>query len=174
MAENGSNGAGSIFAGIENARVYRGGQYFQPGMYRVRIESISLFQSEKHNGRWYFAAETSVVETSAPEYGPGSTVSWVQDMSKQSAHSNCKEFALAINPGCNPDEITEEVMETICGPEQPAAGSIVDAEVFHKTSKEGRQYTRVQWRAAEGDFVAGNSNDESPSSSPEETGQVPF
>ena len=159
-----------IFSGIANAKVYRGGQYFTPGLYRVRIAQISVFSSEKHNGRNYCAVETEVVETTANEYGPGSTVSWVQDMSKPSALSNCKEFALALNPGANPSEITEEVMDTLCGPEQPATGLEIDAEVFTKTSQEGREYTRIQWRAAEGAFAGKGTG----AQSEQGEAQVPF
>lgn len=149
----------SIFAKISEAKVYRSGQYFTPGTYEVTIENISYFQSERFGGRWYFAVETRVVETTSEDYKSGEIVSWLQDMSKPSSLSNVKQFALSLTPGARDEDINEEVMETLCGPEQPASGLRIAADVVRKTSREGREYTRVSWRAVDPQPAAASSDE---------------
>jgi hypothetical protein len=137
----------SIFAKIREAKVYSAGQYFKPGSYEVEIDKVAYFQSDRNAGKWYFVVETRVVSTTS-EYKAGESVSWLQDLSKMSSLGNVKQFALSLTPGATEQDITEEVMETLCAPEQPAAGLRIGADVVTRTSKEGRDYTLVQWRVA--------------------------
>ena len=144
----------SVFSGIENAQVYSGGRYFTPGRYRVAVDQITLFDSKQKPGVKYFCVEATVLHTTSIDYSEGDSVSWLVDMSKPSAQSNCKGFAKALNPGTKDSDITEEVMLGLVSPENPANGLTVDVEAFNAQARNGGEYTRMNWSCATGDWRA--------------------
>ena len=159
----------SVFAGIENDQVYSGGRYFQPGRYRVAVNQITLFDSKQKPGIKFFCVETTVLHTTSDVYSEGDSVSWLVDMSKPSAKSNCKGFAMALNPGTKSSDITEEVMLSLVSPENPANGLTVDVEAYHAKAKNGGEYTRMNWSASTGEWRAPTSSGESESDE-----EIPF
>jgi hypothetical protein len=144
----------SVFSGIENEQVYSGGRYFTPGRYRVAVNQISLFDSKQKPGIKYFCVESTVLHTTSADYQEGDSVSWLVDMSKPSAKSNCKGFAVALNPGTKASDVTEDAMLVLVSPENPANGMTIDVEAYHAKARNGGEYTRMNWSCATGDWRA--------------------
>lgn len=128
--------------------------YLKPGLYRLIVEEVSFFPSSKTNSREKFTCvEATIQHTTNGDFFPGQRVTWMQKMSLDSAVSNVKKFALALNPEATDRDITKEVIKQLCGPQQPARGIIVDADAYEITTKKtGSPFTVVNWRAATGEW----------------------
>ena len=146
-----------VFSGIEKAEVYSSGRYITPGRYRMVVNQILLVDSKQKRGVQFFVVEATILHTTSPDYEAGDNVSWLVDMSKQVAHSNCKNFAMALNPDAKDGDITEEVMDALVGPDNPGQGITVDCDASTRTSRAGNDYTRVDWKAATKEWVGGSS-----------------
>jgi len=79
-------------------------------------------------------------------------------MDKQVSKANCLKFALALNPGSEAGDITKKEMLALVGPENPAEGLTVDCEAFISQSKAGRDFTKLNWSAANGDWIGSSSS----------------
>ena len=153
-----------IFAGVEKAEVYGGGQKIRPGLHRLKISEVLIHNSQKRRGTQFFIVEFEVVEsmggrpvsvvsdegTTSTLHSPGDRVSWLQDMSQTPALSNVKGFALALAPDAKNEDITEESLDMLVSSSQPAVGIEVmaDATVL-ETQSTGRDFTRIRWAAVQ-------------------------
>jgi len=137
----------SMFKGINQAEVYKGGRYMVPGQWELEITQLKAFSSSQKAGRNYFAAEFKVHSTTAEagDFQPGSRVDWLVDMNQPSALSNIKSFAMALTPGASGGDITPEVMESLVGAEQPAVGIRVVADAYTIKTRAGNDFTKVDW-----------------------------
>lgn len=133
------------FSGIENTKTYKNSPYLTPGQYELTVRSLSLVESKKKRGQQFFVAEFDVVTTTNPEFQPGSLVSWLVNMDHgETALSNCKAFAAAVLD-CDEEEVNEEAMEKLVGPEQPAQGIRIKANGFNIKTKAGDDFTKIRW-----------------------------
>ena len=137
-----------IFDGISEATVYGGGRYLTPGKYGLKVKELKTFESTKYPGRNYFAAELEVLETSSEDYTEGDVVTWLVDMSKAPAMNNLLQFALALSPENEKEDITASVMEDLVSPDQPASGIEVKADAFLTKTRSGGDFTKVNWYAS--------------------------
>lgn len=145
-----------LFAGIENAENYKSGRFIEPGKYTLKVTAITLVDSKKERGRKFFVVEAEVVKTNNAEYREGDSVTWMVDVTPKlvdgkqeinpTAAANCSQFACAVLD-CTPKEVSEEVMDKLLGPEQPATGVLVSADAFVIQTKAGNDFTKVQWAA---------------------------
>ena len=135
----------SIFAGIEQAQNYGGGQYIEPGAWELEVSELKVFESSQHPGRMYFAAECRVVSTTCETSGQGSVVTWLVNMTQSSSLGNLKGFAVALDPNLSDDDITQDYMDLLVSAEQPAAGIKVRADAANIKTKAGNDFTKVVW-----------------------------
>jgi hypothetical protein len=138
----------SLFDGIENAKVYGGGRYIEPGNWMLKVQELSTFESAQQKGRFYFCAEFEVIGTDVETTREGEKVTWLVNMMNGSALDNIKGFAMALTPGSSEADITPDAMEEMVSSDNPAAGIQVSAFAFLKTSREGNPYTRINWSTA--------------------------
>jgi len=135
------------FGGMGSATVFGAGQYIQPGVHDLEVKNVSVIASQRNPGRHFFCVEFRVAKSEV--HPVGSTVTWLVDLekpSKDTAFSNIKEFACALL-GVEATEVTEDVMDAMCTPEQPSAGMGVVAEAWHKSTQAGGVFTRIRWQA---------------------------
>jgi len=138
-----------IFDAISDAKVYGGGRYITPGKYKLKIQELKTFESTKNAGQNFFAAECEVAETTSEDYAPGDVVTWLVDMTKAPAMNNLLQFALALDPENTKSDITASVMEELVSPEQPASGIMVTADAFVIKTRNGGDFTKVNWYASQ-------------------------
>jgi hypothetical protein len=67
------------------------------------------------------------------------------------AFSNMKAFVMGIDPNYSPEEINEDVFDSLCGPSQPAKGKLIRCEAWlgEPNEKTGKRWTNLNWLAAE-------------------------
>ena len=145
------------FSGIGKAQEYKSGRYLDPGTYTLSIASITLVDSKKEKGRKFFVVEAEVLSSNNPDFRVGDLVTWMVDITPKLVEgeivvpeislSNCKAFAKAVLD-CTDNDITEETMDKLCGPEQPASGINVVADAFNITTGKGGEFTKIRWSAA--------------------------
>ncbi len=133
----------SLYDGVENAQTSTGGQYFEPGQYRVRVQSVQEIKSRKNIP--FFVVESTVVHTTSDRYKAGSTISWLVNMTNDWALANVKEFAQAI-AGDLSANVTGSDIEAMISADQPVAGMEAEVDAITRTSKAGREWTQARWR----------------------------
>ncbi len=145
-----------MFAGVENADVVRRGNNIAPGDYICRVCSSEFKQGQTKN---FVITELEVISSSYDESRPethgsnreGSRMTnFVQQ--NQNFASNIKEIILAVSgfdaAGKARDQdstVTQEECEALVSAEQPFTGAIVYLEARQGPTKNGGQYTRVNW-----------------------------
>jgi hypothetical protein len=134
-----------LYDGVNDAPTSTGGQYFKPGQYRMRVQSVTEITSRKNVP--FFVVESVVVRTTCESYKPGSTISWLVNMNSDWALSNVKEFAQACG-GDMSASVAGSDIEAMVSPEQPAIGVEVDVDAITRTSRAGNEWTQARWRPA--------------------------
>jgi len=100
----------SLFGKIRDVDVGKSGQYFKPGIYKVRVKSVKVKDSQVGPAEKYFIVETEVLESNNPDIAVGAEKSQVIKMSNVMALPNVKAFVAAasgVDP--NSETINEEV-----------------------------------------------------------------
>ena len=136
-----------IFGGIETAQTYGAGTHIEAGTHELEIHAVTNFESSQHAGRHYFCVEADVINSTNAVHVPGQRLSWLVNMQTPSALSNCLGFAQALDPAAKKDDITEELMEALCGSEQPSRGVRVRAIASMIKTRAGGDFTKVSWEA---------------------------
>ena len=160
------------FKGITDAKVFKGGQYFKEGLYKVKILAVKWVESARDKSE-YFVIETEVLESSNPEIAVGSERSQVIDYGQTMGLPNIKAFVAAAS-GIDPyasdnlnDEVVdfwskltgqhidfEDIVEMLIK-ENPLEGEVMDLECTEIITKEKKQpFTKHSW------FARDTSNDE--------------
>ena len=133
------------FSGIEQTKTFKNAPYLAPGQYELAIASMLLVESSKKKGQEFFVVEFNVVTSNNPNAAPGSLVAWLVDMGHgDTALSNCTAFASAVLD-CDEEDVNEEAMNRLVGPDQPATGIHVKANAFTIKTKAGSDFTKVRW-----------------------------
>ena len=161
----------SVFSGIDKAEVYGSGANIRPGMHVLKVGEMLIHKSRK-TGAPLFIVEFEVVSSTGdrpttakelPEgsraplseaHKPGESVSWIVDMTKPSALSNVKGFAMSLAPGTAESDITEGSILALInsdpekGDVQPAKGIVVHADAFMTLTSKGGDFTKIRWTAS--------------------------
>jgi hypothetical protein len=146
------------FAGLADVQVNKGGIYFEPGNYVVRLGKIDYKTTRKGPT---FIVETEVVESDCATRGPGSKPSYVLTRDQEFPHyqlADMKAFAAAVLSIDDPDTYVEPVaaddlaqaggnhalaqsiannrfweqaLEEIVGPTQPCDGLLIRLNCVH-------------------------------------------
>jgi len=155
----------SIFAGLKNAEVFQQGNYFDPGIYDVRVTRCLVKQTLRSG--MGFIVELEVLSSTSPKHPPGSSGSWFQGLSKNpaTALSAVKEFVIALqglDPKKDADRIKVEIdpsieqwMDAAIGANNIFAGKCVHLECFVKKTREKQtDFTVHRWSPFEGEAPA--------------------
>lgn len=137
-----------LFANIKNVKVTAGGVYFEPGSYKVRVNKVS--QGKTREGRPFFVAEFTILESNNTARPVGSSVSWMVMLDKNvdTGLANIKMFASALF-GISPDDVDEAGIEALVSAENPAQGKEVMAAAAMIKTKAQKDFTRVLFTPAE-------------------------
>lgn len=136
------------FGTIAGANASGGGTWIRDGRYKFMVEKVHL--NEGHSGPC-FIAELRVMEADptgeVDEQGKpvvpnkaGSSCSLVCNLKKhESAAGNAKAFAIGVlgGLGYTPEQITEQVLTAICGPNNPLRGAVVSDQTYRKPIRTG-------------------------------------
>jgi hypothetical protein len=156
------------FDGIEDTKVYKTGQYFKPGKYRVKINNVKWVKASV-GSKEFAVIETEVLESSNPEVPVGGERSHVIDMGGVMGMPTFKAFVAAasgVDPSVN--SINEDVekywagvtgnhlaypkiCEMLC-PEDgvsPLEDEVMDLECVEIKKKDGDPFTKHNWGVRE-------------------------
>lgn len=114
-----------VFSRVREAKVSGGGQYFEPGLYRVRIKETKLIDSSKDAGKQFFIIETVVIDSNNEKIPSGVDRSQVIPLGETMSLPNIKAFIAAAS---GVDPLDEEVNEKVEAFWSKLAGEAVDFE----------------------------------------------
>lgn len=152
----------SRFKGIQDAPVYKTGQYFKPGKYKVRIKAVKWVTSAV-GSKNYFVIETEVVQSDNTEVPVGGERSHVIDMASAMGKPNVKAFvacASGFDPGITDinDKVCEywsraigesldfeSICELIISDANPLQGNVMDLECMEIETRQGTPFTKHNW-----------------------------
>jgi len=148
----------SLFEGIGDAKIGKGGFYFLDGKYVVDV--VRAFAQFDRNRRAMFIVEASIAWSSNPERTVGQVPSWVVMMHWDAALGHIKGFLAACNGAdpsdeeaikavftdANGQDITEACAEFAVDPSNPLSGTRLALEVvtIQKKKSEG-VYSLHKW-----------------------------
>jgi len=116
-------------------------------MWTLKIANVGYKKSqnpEKPHAIW-FNVEFDVLESTNPEYAPGSTVSETLDISQKRNLDDVARFAAAA-ANCSPEQIDPDLMVQLCGEDQPLAGVQVKCEAWDEPNKKSPgSFTKKKW-----------------------------
>lgn len=130
---------GSMFAGIESARMSTGGVYPLNGAYLLEINAVKSGQTRKKID--FFVAEFKILESDNPRRAKGTEMSWMCTMDKEPALGNIKAF-VAASTGCSSDDVDEAGVLAIVSAENPLKGTKIRLMATEVTTKSGKPFTR--------------------------------
>jgi hypothetical protein len=143
-----------LFSNIETESSTKGGYWFVPGNYRVRIKRT--FVKETRGGSDAVIIETEILESNIPEIRPvGSAPSQVIMMNKDAAKGNVADFLRAAfsSAACmageptTPEEVplNEELANNAFGEDSPLPGVELNVEAFNIKTKANTDFTKIMW-----------------------------
>jgi hypothetical protein len=153
------------FDGIKDVDVSKGGQYFKPGSFRVKITGVKMVDSASSPGKSFFVVETLVLKSSNPEILEGAERSQVITMGQTMSLPNVKAFMAAascVDPAS--ETINDEVeaywqkklnenvpfgrlCELVVSEANPLGGLEMDLECVQITTKgEKKPFTKHLWQ----------------------------
>lgn len=146
----------NLYAGVENAEVYRKGALFTEGEYIARVARAEYIQGRQKN---MVLIELEIITSSYD-----ATIPATQGALREGVHatafiikndnflSNIKEVVLACsgfdavgNWRKEDDVVTAEECNALTAPEQAFAGALVYLEAKMTKTRAGADYTRVNW-----------------------------
>jgi hypothetical protein len=154
------------FDGIEDVKVYKTGQYFKPGKYRVKINAVKWVKASV-GAKEFTVIETEVLQSNNPEVPVGGERSHVIDMSGVMGMPTFKAFVAAAS-GVDPTSvaINDEVVkywagvtgthntyagicEMLCSELNPLEGEEMELECIEVKKRDGDPFTKHQWAIRE-------------------------
>ena len=150
-----------VFSGMGGTRSTQGGNYIRPGNYLWQVARVKQQESQV-GSRTFFIGELTVIESEATdeEVKPnavGEDVSFVVEVPgdyPDLSLGNIKAFlgaafgaqaALQGDDGPSDDEIDEALTDHAVSEDNPLAGIFVGGKAFHKKTKKGTNFTRINW-----------------------------
>lgn len=143
-----------MFSGIKEAQMSGGGNNFRDGKYKCLVEKVHAKKGYKGSS---FIAEMRIIESEAvTEYeiardqktttdklvkpnAPNTAASYVVNLKFDNALGNIKKFVLGVLGafGYTEEQITEELIDKVIGPDQPLRGMAVAVSTY-RTVNQGR------------------------------------
>jgi len=143
----------NVFDGIEHicAEGASNRQYFEPGNFLVKIESVFLHEKRLGGGK-LFIVETTIKESDNPNIKTGEQRNWVQSLALPSALPRIKAFigaAMGFCPKRQHKEINTKVTSEACNNavslENPLKGKNIKLQCISKKTKSGKDFNQVYW-----------------------------
>ena len=142
----------SVFSEIGKFNKVTRGYFSAEDAFSVTAEIERVFVKENRDGSNAFIAECKVLESNNEAIPAGSSHSVYEnlnskwpDMAMQKVHS----FVLAALGGGNKaEEITEDVMNDICGEENPLSGAKVVVQGVPAVAKSGKTFCKKEFLPA--------------------------
>ena len=151
-----------VFSRIKKVRSTQGGNYIRPGDYLFMVNRVKIIESQAPGKDSYYVAELKVLEADKTEEDskpnmPGSEASWLVELPGEYpdlALGNIKAFltaaysSLSVQNGDEPlddDDIDEEAADDAIGEDNPLAGVFLRGKAYHKATKKGGVFTRLNW-----------------------------
>jgi len=157
-------------SGVQRNQSNSKGEYFQDGKYLVEINKLEA-RNKRENGQPIAIVEAYVVEVLTPQGGSnaeGDKVAWFNDLGRKPdgeftdggkrGMSRLKTFIAELlggdTEGVTDADITEEVCEQLFGAAEGFTGEetkgvrLVAEAKTTVSSKSGKPFTNVYWRAA--------------------------
>lgn len=150
------------FKGIKETKVFKTGQFFKEGKFRVKIKAVKWIVSAVDKDE-YFIIETEVLESNNIEIKVGDERSHVINMGNVMGLPNVKGFVAAVS-GVDPaaTEINdlvqaywskqlgeyidfEQVCELICSDTNPLKDEEMELTCFMTKTREGNDFTKHVW-----------------------------
>lgn len=138
----------SYFVGVENSKTSERCPYFSPGRYLLETEQIKVFDSRSKGPM--FVAEFTVLEAEGEGANPvGSRVAnLIKLRGNDSALGNIKGLVGALT-GDGSSRVTQAMCDRIVEPSNPAKGTQVKAFAYLTKTREGADFTLIQYEPAE-------------------------
>ena len=137
-----------MFAGIEEVKVRKNIKYVTPGKYKVSIQAVKNGERNEDQ-KPYFVAEMKVLESNNTDDFPvGSDMAWMTMVKKFKRYffQDVREF-VAVATGSDPDDVGEEVVEVVCGEDQPLTGVLLDVVAYTgENEKSGKKFTECDFQ----------------------------
>jgi len=133
-----------LFDKIKDAKSNGGGVYFLPGSYALECRANKTGKTRE--GRAFFVAEFTILESTNPERPVGTSVSLMVMLDKyiETALGNIKGYMAALMD--IPEvEVDEAGVEAMIAADNPGAGMKVRATASNTKTKAGKDFTKVQF-----------------------------
>lgn len=133
-----------LFGGIDKAKSSSGGVYLLRGVYALECRVNKTGKSRE--GRPFFVAEFTILESSNPERPVGTSASFMVMLDKniETALGNIKGYAAAL---CNvpEDKVDEAGVEALVSAANPGAGMKVRVECTDIKTRKNEDFTKHTW-----------------------------
>ena len=136
-----------FFSKIKDAQYGNTGNYFEEGVYRVRLVKVFVKDSARNPGTTNFIAECEVLESSNDNIKVGQIRSWSPSFSKQPTMGNVRQF-IAVATGSDIEEVGEDEADLAVGPDNPLAGIELNLRCVIQTTTAGNPFTKHIWEEA--------------------------
>lgn len=140
------------YAQVNDAKVYKSGQYFEPNHQFLVLVSVVKDQEVRESKLGAFIVETKVLKSTCDSVRPSDGRNWFVNLDKPASWGNLKAFGVAATEAvtgemASENEVTEEVIEHFVSTEQPLAGTILALATVHSKTQKGGDFTKHNWSA---------------------------
>lgn len=131
-----------LFSKIKDAKSNGGGIYFLPGTYALECRANKTGVTRE--GRAFFVAEFTILESTNPDRPVGTSVSWMVMLDKniETALGNLKGYVSALF-GIPEEEVDEAGVEALVSAENPGCGMKIRATASNIKTRAGKDFTKV-------------------------------
>jgi hypothetical protein len=131
-----------LFGKIKEAKSNGGGIYFLPGTYA--LQCLANKTGTTREGRAFFVAEFSILESSNPDRPVGTSVSLMVMLDKniETALGNIKGYVAALF-GIPEQTVDEAGVEALIAADNPGANFKVRAVASNVKTRAGKDFTKV-------------------------------
>ncbi len=133
-----------LFGKIKEAKSSGGGIFFLPGKYALECRANKTGNTRE--GRPFFVAEFTILESTNPERPVGTSVSLMVMLDKyiETALGNVKGYVAALFD-IPEAEVDEAGVESLVSAENPGAGMKVRAVASNTKTKAQKDFTKVEF-----------------------------
>lgn len=138
----------SYFVGVEQAKTSEKLPYFNPGKYKLQVDLIKIFDSRSKGPM--FVTEYTVLESEGSDANqPGSRVAHLIKLrGNDSALGNIKGLVGALT-GEGAGKVNQNMCDRLVAADNPAKGTKVKAFAYMTQTKEGKDFTMIQYSPSE-------------------------
>lgn len=136
----------NMFSGITAAKASMSSNYFKAGHYLFRVNAVKVGVSRKQES--FVAVEVTTIHIFDNDDGRGHRVGEeATHMLMQKFDQFLPNMKAFIAAACSMEanDITEQNALSVCGPEQPLAGTVVECQNRITMTQKNNQFTRVNY-----------------------------